>query len=125
MPEAESNEWTVEWYRTAAGEIPAKTFLARLTGRPKDEALALLEVAQRRGNRMREPKSQAFGGGLFELRGDQVRLFYVFRPDRTILILDGMVKKQDKIPNDVIKRLRGMRQALATADAKAKAKRGP
>src|SRR5713101_550191 len=58
MPEAESTEWTVEWYRTAAGEIPAKTFLARLTGRPKDEALALLEVAQRRGNRMREPKSQ-------------------------------------------------------------------
>ena len=55
---------------------------------------------------------------------DQVRLFYVFRPDRTILILDGMVKKQDKIPNDVIKRLRGMQQALATADAKAKAKRG-
>jgi hypothetical protein len=40
-------------------------------------------------------------------------------------ILDGMVKKQDKIPNDVIKRLRGMQQALATADAKAKAKRGP
>ena len=56
---------------------------------------------------------------------DQVRLFYVFRPDRTSLILDGMVKKQDKIPNDVIKRLRGMQQALATADAKAKAKRGP
>src|SRR5882724_129417 len=75
MPEAASNEWTVEWYRTAAGEIPAKAFLARLTGRPKDEALALLELAQRRGNRMREPKAQALGGGLFELRGDQVRLF--------------------------------------------------
>ncbi len=83
----------------------------------------MLEWAQRLGNKMKKPKSEPLGDGLFELRGHQVRLFYVFQPGRTMVILDGMVKKQDKIPNEVMNRLRQMQRALAAANAKAK--RGP
>ncbi len=120
---ADSEQWRIEWYRTAAGGIPAKTFLASLTGRAKDEAIALLELIQLRGNQIRGPKSKALGGGLFELREHQVRLFYVFRPNRTVVVLDGMIKKQDRIPQPVMDRLLAMQQALTVLDAKMK--RGP
>ena len=124
MPEAESNEWTVEWYRTAAGEIPAKAFLARLAGqRTRRSRCWSWRSGVETGCGNRSPRHWEVGSS--SCAGIRSASFYVFRPDRTILILDGMVKKQDKIPNDVIKRLRGMQQALATADAKAKAKRGP
>ena len=41
------------------------------------------------GPRWRRPQSGALGDGLFELRGKQVRLFYVFLPGRLIVLLDG------------------------------------
>ena len=120
---AGATQWAVEWYRTTSWEVPAKTFLDGLAERPLEEALALLELAKRRGNQLREPKSKALGEGLFELRGHQVRLFYVFRPGRQLLMLDGMVKKRDEIPRDVIQRLRQMQQAITVTDPKAN--RGP
>ena len=80
----------------------------------------MLELAKRRGNQLREPRSKGLGEGLFELRGHQVRLFYVLRSGRQLLMLDGMVKKRDKIPRDMMKRLRQMQQATTVTDAKAK-----
>ena len=113
---AAGSEWTIEWYRTAAGEIPAKAFLAGLQGRPKDDAVALLELIERRGNQLHEPKSKAIGSGLFELRGHQVRLLYTFRPGKRVVIFDGVVKKQDELPADLVKRVRQMYAALVTAE---------
>lgn len=113
---ADGGEWAVEWYRTASGESPARAFLAGLDGRPKDEALALLELIGQRGNRVREPKSKALGAGLFELRGHQVRLLYAFRPGRRIVIFDGTVKKQDALPADLVKRVRQMYAALVAVE---------
>jgi hypothetical protein len=36
----------------------------------------------------------------------------VFRGVRTAVLLDGMVKKRDDIPNDMVRRLRGMQRVL-------------
>lgn len=49
------------------------------------------------------------GRELVELRAhpNPVRIFYIFRPGRRIIVLDGMVKKKDRIPADVLKRVRG------------------
>jgi len=44
--------------------------------------------------------------GLFELRGHQVRMFYIFLPGRRAVMLDGMIKKQDGIPSEVLERVR-------------------
>ena len=49
---------------------------------------------------------KAFGDGLFELRRDQVRLFYMFEPGQIIRLLGGMVKKQDRIPGNVLAQMR-------------------
>lgn len=69
-------------------------------------------MLRERGNELRRPHSAALGGGLFELRGRQVRLFYLFRGQRTAVLLDGMIKKRDDVPDDVLKRLRRMQRDL-------------
>ena len=77
--------------------------------RNQTDALALLELLEARGNTLRPPRSEPLGGGLFELRAlpRPVRIFYVFRPGRRIIVLDGIVKKSGKIPLDVFRRVRG------------------
>jgi len=105
-------EWRIEAYRLDTGETPAQIFLDSLEGEPRAHALALLKLLREQGNALRKPQSRALGDGLFELRGFQVRLFYVFWGDRTAVLLDGMMKKRDDIPDDVMKRLRRMQRAL-------------
>jgi hypothetical protein len=72
------------------------------------EARALIDLLADRGNLLRPPRSKPLGDGLFEMRGQQVRIFYTFRPARRIVLLDAMVKKRDDIPSDVLARVRGL-----------------
>ena len=86
--------WTTEDYRTPA------------------EAAAIIKVLQVRGNLLREPLSETLGEGLFELRGDQVRIFYMFRPGRRIVLLDGLIKKRGKVPPGILRRMRAMQKQV-------------
>ena len=81
-----------------------------LMNNEKVEAFALIQLLSERGNTLRLPHSRSLGEGLNELRGKQVRIFYVFRPQRRIVLLDGMVKKRDDIPAAVLKRLRQLQR---------------
>ncbi len=99
--------WRIDEYRTAAGETPVRTFIAGLPPDAKAEAVALIKLVEALGNKLREPHSRALGDGLFELRRNQVRLFYMFEPGQTIRLLGGMVKKQDRISSDVLAQMRG------------------
>jgi hypothetical protein len=118
--------WLVDEYSDASGKSHIREFLSSLQGRDKVEAWALIKLLEERGNQMRSPKSEALGDGLFELRGHQVRIFYVFRPGRRIILLDGILKKQDKIPPKVLARMRTYQKEVSTMDAKdAKTKQGP
>ena len=91
---------------TANGKNLVLAFLSRLTGRTKAEAIALLKLLKERGNLLGMPRSRPLGDKLFELRGNQVRIFYMFRPGRRITLLDGMVKKRERIPARVLDHLR-------------------
>jgi phage-related protein len=110
--------WTLHEYATPGGEKPVLGFLQRLEGRNKRDAIALIQLLRERGNQLRPPHSKAVETGLFELRGHQVRIFYMFRPGRRIVLLDGMVKKQDEIPSEVLQRVRGYRQAVEATGKK-------
>jgi hypothetical protein len=74
--------------------------------RDYSDAGALLELLRIQGNRLGPPQSKSIGEGLFELRGKQVRLFYVFRSGRRIVVLGGIVKKRSDIPGAVLGRMR-------------------
>ena len=100
MAEAPAVGWTVEPYERTRSDRPVVTFLESLDGRHAREAAARIAALTMRGNQMRGPDSKAVEGqrNLFELRGHQVRIFYMFLPGRRIVLLDGMIKKQDRIP---------------------------
>lgn len=103
-------EWTVESYETETGEKPALTFLKTLTGRDLADALALLKDLREKGNGLRRPHSGSLDEGLFELRGKQVRIFYIFLPGRMALLLDGEIKKRNDIPPATLKRMRKLQK---------------
>ncbi len=100
-------DWKIEDYKDRNRHSPVREFIAgRKDVRARKEAAALIKVLQARGNQLRSPASDPLGGGLFELRGDQVRIFYCFRPGGRIFLIDGMIKKRDRIPANVLARAR-------------------
>ena len=66
-----------------------------------------MKLLRERGNRLRRPQSGALGEGLFELRGKEVRIFYLFLPNRVAVLLNGEIKKRDDIPAKTLDRMRG------------------
>jgi Phage derived protein Gp49-like (DUF891) len=111
--EKAERRWTIDAYETDGGEAPAWSFTRRLEGRDRVEAIALVKLLEEQGNLLRRPQSGALGDGLFELRGKQVRLFYVFLPGRVIVLLSGEIKKRDDIPAGTLARMRALQTEVA------------
>ena len=114
-------QWVIDEYKSVSGTSPIRAFIDSLEGRDLAEAVALIRLLQERGNTIREPRSKALGNGLYELRGKQVRIFYIFFPGRRVVLLDGIIKKQDRIPSGDLRRVRGYQQEIAERE---KGKRG-
>lgn len=110
---APEEPWVLDVFETEAGEKPVWAFMAGLEGRNRVEAIALVKLLEERGNALRRPHSGALGEGLFELRGKEVRLFYVFRPGRVVVLLDGEIKKRNEIPKRTLGRLRAYQREVA------------
>ena len=83
-------EWFVDEHKTPAGKSHFAEFVARLTDR-KDikDAAVLIGALRASGNELREPRSKALDGGLFELRGTRVRIYYGFLPGRRAILVGG------------------------------------
>ncbi len=85
------------------------------------DALALIKLAEKSGNELREPHSKALGGGLYELRGKQVRMFYMFGPGRRVTtLLNGIIKKQDRIPASALAQARRFKADLEARGSRPK-----
>lgn len=119
MSNEPKRKWLVEEYTAPNGDKPALVFLQGLEGKHKRQAVALLLLLEERGNQLRPPQSKMVETGLFELRGHQVRIFYVFLPGQRIVVLDGAIKKTDELSPQVLKRVRAYRQQLEAAEKKA------
>jgi len=105
--------WTIDVYETEVGIKLAWVFMQGLQGRDQAEAIALVKLLEERGNTLRRPHSGALGDGLFELRGKQVRIFYMFLPNRVVVLLDGETKKRDDIPVKTLERVRSCQKEVA------------
>ena len=105
-------EWTVDAYETETGEKPALGFLRSLAGRDLVDALALLKELREKGSALRRPHSGSLDDGLFELRGKQVRVFYIFLPWRVALLLDGEIKQRNDIPTATMRRMRKLQKEV-------------
>lgn len=120
-----ANLWVIDVFRTERGEVLVQAFLAALTGRDRDEAFALIKLLEEQGNALRRPQSGILGEGLLELRGKQVRIFYMFLPGRRVVLLDGEIKKRDDIPPKTLKRMRGYKDTVFRREASARKGKKP
>jgi len=109
---ATESRWTIEAYGSEHGETPVWSFMSALAGRDRIEAIALVKLLEEQGNQLRRPHSGALGDNLFELRGKQVRIFYMFLPRRVIMLLAGEIKKRDAIPAKTLALVREYQQAV-------------
>jgi phage-related protein len=119
---ANGTTWTVQWYEMRDGRVPLRIFLDSLPEADLKRAFALLTLLQNRGNQLREPHSKVVEPGLLELRGaggSQVRMFYIFSGRYRAVVLDGILKKQDQIPRDVLDRMRAYRRDVESREKKA------
>ena len=108
--------WQVDFYAKLDGTKPVQVFLDSLEGKQKREALTLISLIGERGNQLAGRQSKLVETGLFELKHHQVRIFYVFRPGRRVVLLDGIIKKQDEIPHEVLHRVRLYRKDVEARD---------
>jgi hypothetical protein len=99
--------WIVDEHKTATGKSYLAEFVAGLTDRTDVKDTAVLVGALRAlGNRLREPRSKSLNGGLFELWGTRVRLYYGFLPGHRACLLGGYIKKRTDTPAGLLRLMR-------------------
>lgn len=100
-------EWSVEEHKTAGGRSHFAEFAAGLVdAKDVKDAAVLIGVLRALGNELREPRSKSLEGGLFKLRGAQVRISYGFLPGRRAVLVGGYVKKRTDTPRAVLQLMR-------------------
>lgn len=107
MAAGSGSEWRVVEFERVRGDFPIRTYLSNLDERHAKDAAAILAKLGVLGNQMRPPDSKIVKGKLYEARRFQVRIFFMFRPGREIVLLDGIIKKQDQIPPRDVERMLG------------------
>lgn len=100
-------EFETELFTYADGSSPAKEFLVDL--KSNQTILYDLVIAGilklRHSDYHRSNLVKSLGKGLFEMRvgGSNIaRLFFIIMPNRKILLLNGIVKKDQKLPKNAI-----------------------
>ncbi len=77
-----------------------------------------LDLLEERGNLCREPISKNLGDGIFELRGQRgTRIFFYFRPNREIVFVHSVVKRQRKVDRADIEIATKIRREIEGAGA--------
>ncbi|MGD0076224.1 MAG: type II toxin-antitoxin system RelE/ParE family toxin [Candidatus Binataceae bacterium] len=114
-------DWTIEEHKTARGESHFAGFAAGLADAKDVKDAAVLTRALRcLGNQLREPRSKSLDGGLFELRGTRVRIYYGFLAGRRAVLLGGYVKKRTDTPADVLRLMRARLKEAQDEDQKSR-----
>lgn len=103
----------VNFYKTANGYCPVKTFLDSLDQKMVAKLLKSIKLLEEFGNELREPYSKSLGNGIFELRAKQgsniTRVLYFFIVGQEIILTNGFVKKSLKTPITEIHKARNYR----------------
>lgn len=96
------DQFTIEFYETEEGKIPAEEFLMELDIKMRTKLLMIMKVLQEKGNHLREPYSKHLDDGIFEIRGkignDISRMLYFFYYGGKIIVTHGFIKKTQKTP---------------------------
>jgi phage-related protein len=98
--------WTIIFYSKKDNESPIEFFLNSIKNmKLKAKIIREIELLEKFGNKLAAPHTNSIGdfrGALFELRTIQsnniTRIFFFFIKGRRIVLLNGFIKKTNKIP---------------------------
>ena len=99
-------QFEVEFYTKENGSKPAREFLLSLDGKMRANIARTIKLLEENGTRLRMPYSEHLSDGIFELRAkvgsDISRVLYFFYVGRRIILTNGFIKKQQKMPSEQI-----------------------
>src|ERR1700719_224887 len=99
--------WRVDFYTDESGHAPVEQYLANLAVPHRAKALALIKILEQGGPNMPFPYSSQVSGKLRELRTqqgkDKLRILYFGDAKRVFILLHGIVKRSDKLPEEDIR----------------------
>jgi phage-related protein len=101
-------EKKVIYYQDRKGRKPAKEFINNLESKTKGKVLARIQFLEQHWFEARRPIIDKIDKDLYEIRvifsGNQVRVIYAYMFKEYIVLLHGIIKKTDKIPeNDILR----------------------
>lgn len=97
----EETIWTILTFETSSGEKPIDEFIKGQQPSAKAKIAHIVKLLRQHGNKLGMPYSKALGSGLYELRirgKEELRILYVFTPQRTIYLLHAFKKQKQETP---------------------------
>lgn len=99
--------WQVEFYQEEDGSVPVEAFLDSLPKPQRAKALALIKLLEEQGMSLPFPYSSQVQGRLRELRTrlgkTRLRLLYFGDSRRIFILLHGIVKASEKLPESELR----------------------
>lgn len=104
-----NNNYKVKFYRDSKnGNSPALEYLEKLNQKERTKILKYVEFLRLSSGYLDEPYSKHIKGKIRELRVDfghnRHRIFYFIFIEKTIILLNGFLKKTEKTPSAEIKK---------------------
>lgn len=123
-------EFELVFYRKENGDCPAGAFISSLNKVMRNKMMRAMDNLELYGNRSKGDFSKAVEDGIFEVRAqtktDITRILFFFDDNRQIVMLNGFVKKTQKMPASELDTARKYRaDYLNRVKAKASATRDP
>jgi hypothetical protein len=99
--------WRVDFFVDEHGHAPVEEYLTSLPAQHRAKLLALIKVLEQEGANLPFPYSSQVRGKLRELRTqhgkDKLRILYFGDARRVFVLLHGIVKRSDKLPEEDIR----------------------
>lgn len=89
--------WNVIFYRTPVGNMPALEMIKQLDTEKKKRVESYLHELENRGNNISRAVSKKISDNIFELKVNDIRLFYYFGRSNFIVIVHSIVKKRQDL----------------------------
>ncbi len=111
------NNFTIEFFETENGTLPAEEFILSQDIKMRAKIFKTLELLEFNGNQLREPFSKHLTEDIYELQTKQgnniSRILYFFFINKKIILTNGFIKKTQKTPkNELQKALKYKKEYL-------------
>jgi phage-related protein len=100
--------YTIIYYKTRRGAVPAREFVEKLTVKVQSKIRKQILLLSYEGPKLKRPYADYLRDGIYELRvkfsPNEYRVLYFFFLRTNIILTHGFVKKSDKVPESEIEK---------------------